>query len=84
MGGRVQYVRPYQYDQPNAPLPIPFGLVPLPTTKPTRYAHTSPVIHTDKAYFVRQFNRTKYPCKGCYFTTTYNIQVFKRPRILSP
>nr|DAS26942.1 MAG TPA: hypothetical protein [Caudoviricetes sp.] len=31
-----------------------------------------PVIRTDKAYFVRQFNRTKYPCKGCYFATTYS------------
>lgn len=46
--------------------PIPFGLVPLPRTNETKYAHTLPVIRTDKAHFVRQFNRTKYPCKGCY------------------
>nr|DAN61492.1 MAG TPA: hypothetical protein [Caudoviricetes sp.] len=37
------------------------------------------MIRTDKAHFVRQFNHTKYPYKGCYFATTYNIQVFKRP-----
>nr|DAJ22465.1 MAG TPA: hypothetical protein [Podoviridae sp. ctfN46] len=30
------------------------------------------MIRTDKAYFVRQFNRTKHPCKGCYFATTYS------------
>lgn len=47
-------------------------IVPLPTTKPAKYAHTFPVIRTDKAHFVRQFNRTKYPCKGCYFSTTYS------------
>lgn len=51
---------------------ISFGLVPLPATKPTIYAHTLPVIRTDKAHFARQFNRTKRPYKGCYFTTTYN------------
>lgn len=53
--------------------PIFFGFVPLPTTKPTKYAHTLSVIRIDKAHFVRQFNHTKYPCKGCYFATTYSI-----------
>lgn len=53
--------------------PIFFGFVPLPTTKPTKYAHTLSVIRIDKAHFVRQFNRTKYPCKGCYFATTYSV-----------
>ena len=52
--------------------PIPFGLVPLPRTNEAKYVHTLPVIRTDKAHFVRQFNRTKHPCKGCYFATTYN------------
>lgn len=53
--------------------PIFFGFVPLPTTRPARYVHTLPVIRIDKAHFVRQFNRTKYPCKGCYFATTYSV-----------
>ena len=44
-----------------------FGFVPLPRTNEAKYVHTLPVIRTDKAHFVRQFNRTKYPCKGCYF-----------------
>ena len=52
--------------------PIFFGFVPLPRTNEAKYVHTSPVIRTDKAHFVRQFNRTKYPCKGCYFIITYN------------
>lgn len=65
-------------ERPHAP-PIPFGLVPLPTTKPAKYVHTLSVIRIDKAHFVRQFNRTKYPCKGCCFDTTYSIQVFKQP-----
>lgn len=52
-------------------LHISFGFVPLPRTNEAKYVHTLPVIRTDKAYFVRQFNRTKYPCKGCYFATTY-------------
>lgn len=73
MGNWERRSRPYQYDQPNAHTPPYFlWIVPLPATKPTRYAHTLPVIRTDKAYFVRQFNRTKYPCKGCYFATTYS------------
>lgn len=42
-------------------------IVPLPRTNEAKYVHTLPVIRTDKAHFVRQFNRTKYPCKGCYF-----------------
>lgn len=58
-------------ERPHAP-PIPFGLVPLPRTNEAKYVHTLPVIRTDKAHFVRQFNRTKYPCKGCYFATTYS------------
>lgn len=53
-------------------LHISFGFVPLPRTNEAKYVHTSPVIRTDKAHFVRQFNRTKYPCKGCYFATTYS------------
>lgn len=65
-------------ERPHAP-PIFFGFVPLPTTKPAKYIHTLSVIRIDKAHFVRQFNRTKYPCKGCYFDTTYSIQVFKQP-----
>ena len=67
--------RRYQYSQPGTPNPtqqITFGFVPLPRTNEAKYVHTSPVIRTDKAYFVRQFNRTEYPCKGCYFATTYS------------
>lgn len=52
--------------------PIPIGFVPLPRLNEAKYVHTSPVIRTDKAHFVRQFNRTKYPCKGRYFAITYN------------
>lgn len=52
--------------------PYSLWIVPLPRTNGTKYVHTFPVIRTDKAYFVRQFNRTKYPCKGCYFAITYN------------
>lgn len=29
MGGRVQYVRPYQYDQPNAPPPYSLWISPF-------------------------------------------------------
>lgn len=59
--------RRYRYGQQSTPRP-PYSLwfVPLPRTNEAKYVHTSPVIRTDKAYFVRQFNRTKYPCKGCY------------------
>ena len=64
--------------------PIFFGFVPLPTTKPARYAHTLPVIRIDKAHFVRQFNRTKYPCKRLLFIIAYNIAVFKQPVISLP
>lgn len=65
--------RRYRYYQPNARTPpFFFGFVPLPRLNEAKYVHTSPVIRTDKAYFVRQFNRTKYPCKGCYFATTYS------------
>lgn len=65
--------RRYQHSQPDTPHP-PDSLwfVPLPRTNEAKYVHTLPVIRTDKAYFVRQFNRTKYPCKGCYFATTYS------------
>ena len=65
--------RRYRHDQPDTPRP-PNSLwfVPLPRTNEAKYVHTLPVIRTDKAYFVRQFNRTKYPCKGCYFATTYS------------
>lgn len=62
--------------------PITFGFVPLPRTNEAKYVHTSPVIRTDKAHFVRQFNRTKYPCKGLLFIIAYNIAVFKQPVIL--
>lgn len=61
-------------ERPHAP-PIFFGFVPLPTTKPARYAHTLPVIHTDKAHFVRQFNRTKYPYKGCYLLSVHMLGI---------
>lgn len=70
-------------ERPHAP-PIFFGFVPLPTTKPARYAHTLPVIRIDKAHFVRQFNRTKYPCKRLLFIIAYNIAVFKQPVISLP
>lgn len=80
-----QYGRRYRYSQPNARTPpILFGFVPLPTTKPARYAHTLPVIRIDKAHFVRQFNRTKYPCKRLLFIIAYNITVFKQPVISLP
>lgn len=61
-------------ERPHAP-PIFFGFVLLPTTKPARYAHTLPVIHTDKAHFVRQFNRTKYPYKGCYLLSVHMLGI---------
>ena len=61
-------------ERPHAP-PIFFGFVPLPTTKPARYAHTLPVIHTDKAHFVRQFNRTKYPYKGYYLLSVHMLGI---------
>nr|DAZ75275.1 MAG TPA: hypothetical protein [Caudoviricetes sp.] len=61
-------------ERPHAP-PIFFSFVPLPTTKPARYAHTLPVIHTDKAHFVRQFNRTKYPYKGCYLLSVHMLGI---------
>ena len=55
--------------------PIPFRLVPLPTTKPAKYAHTLSVIRIDKAHFVRQFNRTKYPYKGCYLLSVHMLGI---------
>lgn len=55
--------------------PIFFGFVPLPTTKPTKYAHTLSVIRIDKAHFVRQFNRTKYPYKGCYLLSVHMLGI---------
>ena len=61
-------------ERPHAP-PIPFGLVPLPTTKPAKYVHTLSVIRIDKAHFVRQFNRTKYPCKGCYLLSVHMLGI---------
>lgn len=68
--------RRYRYDQPNARTPpIFFGFVPLPTTKPTKYAHTLSVIRIDKAHFVRQFNRTKYPYKGCYLLSVHMLGI---------
>lgn len=61
-------------ERPHAPL-IFFGFVPLPTTKPTKYAHTLSVIRIDKAHFVRQFNRTKYPYKGCYLLSVHMLGI---------
>lgn len=61
-------------ERPHAP-PIPFRLVPLPTTKPAKYAHTLSVIRIDKAHFVRQFNRTKYPYKGCYLLSVHMLGI---------
>lgn len=55
--------------------PILFGFVPLPTTKPAKYAHTLSVIRIDKAHFVRQFNRTKYPYKGCYLLSVHMLGI---------
>ena len=61
-------------ERPHAP-PIFFGFVPLPTTKPAKYAHTLSVIRIDKAHFVRQFNRTKYPYKGCYLLSVHMLGI---------
>lgn len=76
--GKPETIRPalsiLPAERPHAP-PIFFGFVPLPTTKPARYAHTLPVIHTDKAHFVRQFNRTKYPYKGCYLLSVHMLGI---------
>lgn len=76
--GRPGTIRPalsiLPAERPHAP-PIFFGFVPLPTTKPAKYVHTSSVIRTDKAHFVRQFNRTKYPCKGCYLLSVHMLGI---------
>lgn len=76
--GKPETIRPalsiLPAERQHAP-PIFFGFVPLPTTKPARYAHTLPVIHTDKAHFVRQFNRTKYPYKGCYLLSVHMLGI---------
>lgn len=76
--GRPGTIRPalsiQPTERPHAP-PIPFGLVPLPTTKPAKYAHTLSVIRIDKAHFVRQFNRTKYPYKGCYLLSVHMLGI---------
>ena len=61
-------------ERPHAP-PIFFGFVPLPTTKPAKYIHTLSVIRIDKAHFVRQFNRTKYPYKGCYLLSVHMLGI---------
>ena len=55
--------------------PIFFGFVPLPRLNEAKYAHTLPVIRTDKAHFVRQFNRTKYPYKGCYLLSVHMLGI---------
>lgn len=68
--------RRYQYSQPDTPRPPDFlWFVPLPRTNEAKYAHTLPVIRTDKAHFVRQFNRTKYPCKGCYLLSVHMLGI---------
>lgn len=60
--------RRYQYSQPDTPHPsYSLWFVPLPRTNEAKCVHTLSVIRIDKAHFVRQFNRTKYPCKGRYF-----------------
>ena len=54
---------------------ISFGFVPLLRTNEAKYVHTLSVIRTDKAHFVRQFNRTKYPCKGCYLLSVHMLGI---------